>query len=405
MNRAFGIFVVGAALGGVSGVAHAQDSSSSKPQTELYVGVEVRHDSNVVRNASVASQQGLVNGDERLTPTIGVTISRPLGRNTLLLQGSLGYDFYRRNHQLNRERLNLLADGRLRAGFCELDLSPSFTRQQSDLSQLAYVSTAGIDSVRNTQQIQKYSAEVSCGRSFGLRPFADYQRAIGDNSSALRKVSDYRSNRYGGGIHYTNPIFGDLSLGYHRTDADYPHRSGTILADQTSFHTDEATVGIRRNIGAVVTADASVGYVKVSPSGTNVASFSGISYQLAVQIRPVPRLQVGLNFSADATPSLSTAALYQREHTYGGELDYALTSRTSLNLGASRQIRNYAGATNFFGPVLTNDHFSEIHAGVGLKLGERLRFDLVGGHEVRRANGTIYDYSNTYIALRTRFTL
>lgn len=406
MTRRLGILLVGVVLAQGAGVARAQEVASDKPQTDLYLAVEVRHDSNVARSdPTLATQQGLVNGDERLTPTIGVLINRPLGRNALLLQGTIGYDFYRRNHRLNRERLNLSADAKLRPGFCQLELAPSYTRQQSDLSQIGYVGTVGVDSVRNTQEIQSYRAQLSCGRSIGLQPLVEYERTIADNSNQIRQVSDYRSNRYGGGVRYANPVVGDLTLTYFRTDVEYPRRAGTTIAALSKFHSDEVSLGIKRNIGSILTADANVGYVKVTTGDPNVPSFSGVSYHLGVQLEPVSRLQVRLDFAAAAKPSLGSAALYQRQHSYSGDLNYALTSRTTLTLGASRNTRNYRGATDFYGPILTDDHLTEVHGGVGMAFGQRLRLDLVGGHELRRANGTIYDYSNTYVALRSRFTL
>ena len=40
-----------------------------------------------------------------------------------------------------------------------------------------------------------------------------------------------------------------------------------------------------------------------------------------------------------------------------------------------------------------------------MQFSPRLKLSLEAGHERRNANGTIYDYSNTYAGLRTRFTL
>lgn len=404
VKRAF--LLIGTALASNVGVARAQSAASDQPQTEIYVATEVRHDSNVARtDPTLAASRGLVNGDERLTPSIGVLINRPLGRNALMLNGSIGYDFYRRNHRLNRERLNFGADVALRPGFCEVDLAPTFSRQQSDLAQIAYLNATGIDSVRNTETVQNYHAGLTCGRRPGLQPYVEYDRGIGNNSNTVRKISDYRTNRYGGGIKFTNPAVGDLSLGYARTDASYPHRIGTPLAAQSGYHTDEVTFSFKRDIGSVLTADGGIAYVNVSTEGSGVQSFTGLSYHLGAQFEPVPRLQMHVGLESSVKPALGAAALFERAHSYSADLDYAASSRTTFSLGASRSTHNYNGATNFYGPVLTDDHLTEVHGGVGFKFGQRLQLNLVGGHEVRRANGTIYDYSNTYVALRTRFTI
>ena len=80
----------------------------SEPVTQLSASLYVRHDSNVARaDADRAAQRNLARADQRATPSIDLVVARPLGRNTLSINASAGYDFYRRNKRLNRERLSL----------------------------------------------------------------------------------------------------------------------------------------------------------------------------------------------------------------------------------------------------------------------------------------------------------
>ena len=67
--------------------------------------------------------------------------------------------------------------------------------------------------------------------------------------------------------------------------------------------------------------------------------------------------------------------------------------------------RKYRGAQANFGPLLEEDRFRRIFAGMTMRAGRRLQLTLEGGHERRNATGTIYDYDSAYLGLRGRLTL
>ncbi|MGC7532536.1 hypothetical protein ACPWML_26315, partial [Pandoraea pneumonica] len=81
------------------------------------------------------------------------TVNKALGRNSLTLSGFAGYDFYRRNKQLNRERLGLNADLGLVGGPCFLHLRPGFSRMQSDLGDIIPISAEGVTDRRSVRNV------------------------------------------------------------------------------------------------------------------------------------------------------------------------------------------------------------------------------------------------------------
>jgi hypothetical protein len=386
----------------------AQSVPTDRAVTEIAFTLDGLYQSNVAQaNADLAALRGLHRSDFRVTPGVDVVLVRPFGRNTLRLNGFAGYDFYTRNHSLDRERLGLNADARLNFGPCLVSLRPSIVRQQSQLSQIYFIDTPGIDSVRNTETVQVYAGDVRCGRTYGLRPVAGYEHSIGDNSNNVRKISDYRGDRYFGGVGYNNPSFGNFTLTYEHNRIVYPHRDALVsplfLADR--YTGDTVRLEAERDIGSIVTIKGSVAYFTVKAPVANVRDFKGLGWQLEGTIQPASRLQLTLTTEHRPEPSLGAEALYSIESKYGALATYALTSRTSLFLGGSLDKRDYRGATGVFGPVLTDDRLIRLRAGATLAMSPRVKLTAEAGHETRNANGNIYDFSNTFIGLGARYAL
>ena len=389
-----------------TGASAAQGTAAAKPQMDINFSLEVRHDTNVARtNDVLATARGLKRADERVTPGIQVNVVRPLGRHTLSVNGFVGYDFYRHNTRLNRERIGISASAGINAGPCLLTLSPSIERRQSELNSVAFVNVPGVDSFKNTQTTQDYSAELRCGRRTGLRPLARYERVIGDNSNALRRISDFRSNKYSAGVGYTNPILGDFTVTYDRDNTSYPRRFSTGPNPFGGFHSDDVKITARRNIGSLIVANASLAYTHLRPQLSNVRSFNGLSWSLEATVRPTTRLSAELSFSNSVSPSLGAAAVYQRAQNVVLNATYALTPSTSVKASVSHGRHRYEGASTIYGPLLTNDTLTRFSAGVSYWWNRKVQFNIDVGHERRNANGTIYDYSSSYIALTTKYKL
>ena len=82
--------------------------SDTAPVSDVKFDVTAEFNSNVARSdAARAAARDLSRSDQRITPGLSVDLARNLGQTRLWLNGSAGYDFYRRNSQLNRERIGL----------------------------------------------------------------------------------------------------------------------------------------------------------------------------------------------------------------------------------------------------------------------------------------------------------
>lgn len=392
---------------GLVGHAAAQ-GLPPQPVTEISASLDVRHDSNVARtSADRASTRGLTPSDQRATPSLNLLYSRPLGRNTVAINASAGYDFYRRNPRLNRERLSLGATGAAMAGPLAFDLGAQFARAQSDPADLTPLAIPGVESIRNTQTTQDYNAKVRLGsQPYGFKPVASFGYSQGNNSNPRRRFANYNSKTYGGGISYESPVIGYWDLQFLRSKIDYPNREAVL--PQSGFTTDRVTLSARRDLGAVLVANGSVSWISLKPElsgGGGVSSFNSIGYNLGLTAVPTPDLRFAGSFGRNVGPSLGTDALYQVSNSYSVTAAYALSSDISFRLSGAINDLKYAGAGQVFSLPLVSSVQRSVTAGVDLAQTRPLRVGLDLGYVQRDANSTFFDYSSFYAGIRTSFRL
>lgn len=373
---------------------------------EVGLNFDLRYMGNAVgASEATAAARGLVLSDQRLTVGVDVVVSRDLGRNNLKLAATVGYDFYRRNERLNRERVGLRGDVGINVGPCLAQVGAKLDRRQSDLDSIAFVNLPGQDSVRNTETVQSYRIESRCGYVYGLRPSLGYEHASGDNSNPLRDISDYKSNRVFGGIAYDHPVFGKAKLTYEHEKLNFGNRVATPLAAYSGYQTDEVRLQLSRDIGTLLTADAMLAYTWLKPSNAAAQDFKGTTWRVGGTIKPGTRLQIRAFTERSIQPSLGAEALYSKQMMNEVRASYALSERLSASGGFNLRKRDYEGAQANFGPLLDEDKFRRIFAAMTLRTSRRLDLSLEGGHERRNATGTIFDYSGGYVGLRGRLKL
>lgn len=386
-------------------VAATPGTASAQPRreaiTQLEASLAVRHDSNVARSdAQRALERNLTRADQRATPSLDLIVSRPLGRNTFTINASAGYDFYRRNKRLNRERLSFGGVSNLMAGPVTLDLSANFARRQSDPGDIVPLLIPGADSIRNTETTQDYNASAKFGTSpYGLKPMASFGYSRGTNSNDRRSIANYDSTRYGGGVAYDSPALGSFTAQYLRNQTDYPDRPAIFT--QSGFTTDRFELTGKRELGAIITASAGVSWISLKPDDDGTESFDSVGYNVSITAVPTPDLQVTGNFSRDVSPSLGTDALYQVGNNYSIGATYQLSRAHSLSVRGVLDDRNYAGAGRVFGIALTESVQRQVSATWAIDSGRPLSVALDVGYQDREANGTFFDYNSFYAGIRT----
>lgn len=402
-----GAAALGAAAVLAAGAATAQSAATAiSPEDEgihANVGLDVGYDSNVARSAGAILAAGR-RSDMRATPSINVTVAKLLGRNSLTLDANAGYDFYRRNAQLNRERLGFGADLGLVGGPCTLHLRPSIQRAQSDLGDIIPIDIPGRRSVSNTATTQSYGGELQCGDSYGFRPLITGEHTAGNNSEALRRISNYRTNTYGAGVAYGDPTYGEFTLRVTRQDTSYPDRPAFFGVGD--FSTKRISFDAQRSIGSMLSGSAGVSYVMVRPEAGSLArDFNGFGWNVGLTFVPTTDLRLTAATSRNVTPSLGNDSLYQINRTYSLTGDYAFSERLKANVTGSINKVRYNGSGGFFGPVLNDSLNHVLSASLSLTASRRLTYTLYGGYQDRTTNNTIYNYHSYFVGLRTSFAL
>ena len=85
----------------------AQEMPTVQTKREWKVGVraESYYDDNISRSSSVlTTQRNLSKDDYVLLPAVTATLVQPFGRQSVFLNGDVGYAFHRYNDELNRRR-------------------------------------------------------------------------------------------------------------------------------------------------------------------------------------------------------------------------------------------------------------------------------------------------------------
>jgi len=384
------------ALAAVPAAAQLRDTVPER-HVDFGVSIDELYDTNVSRTADQgASLRGLRQEDFRITPAATVDALVLLGRQTLSATGSLGYDFYNRNTRLNRERIGLNGALGLNVAGCSGSVTAGYARRQSDLGDLLILTgdTRDIARFRNTEEIKTVGASAICGGAIGLRPTASINQTWADNSTDFRQFSDYRSTVVSGGLAYSQPTLGTVTVFASAGQTTFPNRRFVAGGDEDGF--DQASIGGRfeRRIGARLRGSAELSYTKVSPDRAGVRGFGGLTWNGSLIAQVGDRLQVTGLVSRAVQASNRVDANYFIEKNYALNATYALSPRLNLVGGVLQTDRDFNGSTGVFGPVLLEDRVRSVNAGARLRWSRLVTLALTGVHEEREANGSFYDYTS-----------
>lgn len=384
--------------------AQAQAQSEQLPERRLQLGVSAQgvYDSNISHTSrELAERRGLSVDDFRFTPAVTIDALLPIGRQSLSVLGSLGYDIYARNSRLDSERVSLDAAAGLRIASCDATLTANYARRQSELGDLFFigdVSEALTRRIKNKEDIKALGLSAACGDNIGLRPTASVQQTWVDNSSGLRRIADYNQTTFTGGVAYAQPSFGLLTLFGTYSTTEFPNRSAFAgLSGDDGFKSRGGGIRFERAIGARLSGLVEVSYTSTD-SDRAVSDFSGITYRGAITQEIGSRMQLTLDVSRAVLPSNRVDANYSVEKLYSANLDYALSERAVLYVTGVARDRNYRGGFLVFGPSLVNDHLRSGTVGARYSMGRGINLTLSGTRESRSANGTIFDYKSTRVA-------
>jgi len=364
---------------------------------DISFDLQVRHDSNVARADSIrAAQRGLHRSDQRLTPSITADIATPLGSHSFGLQGSVGYDFYNHNSQLNRERLALESQLGLNLPVCDTTLTAGISRRQSDLGEVGQLpGVTGTDSVKNAETSKSVGASFSCGGAFGLRPIASVGYTDARNSNSARDLTDYDSFSYSGGVGYVHPSIGELELFVRRAETRFPNQPRLIGGGKDGYNVMSYGGRFSRSIGSRLRGSVELSYTDLNPRGPIANDFNGLNWAVELDAQISQRLLIHSALSRSIVSTLTVDSAYHVDTLYLIDASYAINERLTLKTGFSHLPRRYYNGQTTFGPALTKDHQNVGYATLVYAFSPKINFSFDIGRETRNANGNFYDYKNT----------
>jgi len=386
-------------------VAHAQAAgpvAAGGSRTDIGVSVQGTYDSNVSRSsASLADARGIAQDDYIVTPSINFDLARPVGRQSVFLTGSVGYDFYARDHILDREQVDISGGAALQAGGCHATVMADYARRQSQLQDLEFTGV-----LENLEIDQLYRVSADCARPIGFSPTGSVSESITNNSQFLQKSADHRTFTGTAGLLYSNPGLGQLQVfgEYDKTD----YTDNIIVFDGLGFlgpaqgyKAYSGGVSYTRNVGSRLNLTAQVSYMDLRPDMAGEPGFDGLTYKLNGTLQLGSRLKVSGDFERGAIPANRIGVSYARNESEQVSLSYAATTRVTLGLGGFVQENRYVGSPLNLDPTLfvTHDRVSGLFASAGLKLGQKTSLVLDCRWEQQTADIAAFSYDDLRVSL------
>lgn len=364
------------------------------PPDGLSVSPTIRlvYDTNVLRQSE--QFRGGDTDDLRITPGVDVTFRKQFGLHQISAVGSLGYDFYQRFDDLNRERINLLAKGDFKVtGLCYLRPSARLNFAQSNLADQGEL-------VGNTQRTQDYSVTAQCDKPYGYYPVLTLGYLTTDNSASSRRVFDINTRSVGLGFAYSKASLGDVRLMFNYDAFRRPNHdedSSTISGGADNYH-----VGIefKRAVAPRLSWNAGLSYIHTKAQDSRVEDFSGLGYHVGANYRPWPTLSVVLDVTRSTRNQSNTGATYVLETDFSLRADGKLGSRSTVQAGASYGKRQFKGELLIDTDDLrSSDKTTALFAGYRYALRSRLNAGFELRHEWRESDLNRYRYRYTSSSL------
>ncbi len=361
----------------------------------------ILYDSNFAGGQTfVATTKNLHKDDISYAPSAKVSSYLPIGRETVFVDGSFGYDYHQYNSSLNHARINATAGVAGQFGHCALSITDSFAESQSNQADLPLQVT------KNIQTSQSIGGQGSCSTGSGLGAFLSARNSTTNNSTRIGLV-DAKGFQLSGGLSYQNTYAGAISLFTSYSTTEYKDSDPTA-PPTPGYKSYSVGMSYARPIGTRLKGSVEVSYQSVHPDSLNTTvvgappttprkTFSSFSSQGSLDYRVTPRLSTNLTFVRAVQPTLQKGSSLAILESVQGNARYALSSRLSATFGASWRRINYRSDGTIVTPlpnVISNDELTAYFTGLSYKVGRRGSLALDARWQTRNTNLTIFDYSD-----------
>jgi hypothetical protein len=426
-NILLGLLMIGSA-----GTAIAQTTSSRPPSfgaqprpsttvtrnIGIRAAVDVGYDTNAFGLNDALIARGSLGtrskDDVSVTPSLQLDIALPFGRQSAYLRGVIGYDFFLKNPQLDRERIQLDGGVNLQVGSgCSGLVNAAYGRFRTNAGDIFAVDDEPLIRNVNTQESRSFGARAQCGGAIGLTPSVGYQHASVRNDSPFFALNDVNSDSFDASLGYSRPSLGRVSVYGTYTISEFLNRNvlgfPAVIPGIPNDGVKSYSAGVRfeRSLGTRIAGTIAAGYTWVDPKNVFSSRFRGSSYSLNLNVRPYERLSIDLLASRSAEVANTVFASYSLSEVYSLNGTFRLNGRTSLNFGSSFQTRDYRGEfpTVDSAVLLSHDEFVRAYVGFAYDLNRRIRLNGLFSQQRRKADNPLFNFNNTSVSLGASFSL
>lgn len=393
------IAIMSTAMAAMPAAAQLRRSAEGKRRVDVTASAQLLYDSNAVLSDPRLSG-GRSGSDVSVAPALNMDIFVPRATGDVFLNGNIGYNFYRKYTQLNREQIQLTGGFDQRVSSCVGHGEVQYGRRLSDIRNLAPQETA--QSINNTEEERQYSADIGCGGTIGLRPSVGFSRDEIRNSSASRQFADSVSNTVTAQLGYALPSLGVLSVFGRIGDTSYTRRP-LVNGQKDGVKIRSAGVQLERSVGVRSSLTGSVNYTSVDPKLPGAQKFRGLGFNLSAAYRG-DLFGLQLTGSRTIEPSRLLFASYDVTTNVRGTLSRQFTPRLSGSLSAGYERRQFRASPAFAtSPLFSSrsDKLIDYSANVQYAATQRISVSLNATHSKRTSNAQLIPYDANRVSLTT----
>ena len=417
--------VIGAAVGVSSPAAAAPGGGA----TGLRLGAtgEILYDSNQLRSGASPSGR---RDDVRYSPSGSILYDRLLGRGSVSVNGTAGYDFFQNNSFLNRNRFGAGVNLTGQAGSrCSANVRANYSNRQNGVGSLGnstlLTPSRGVIApntipvtddlippddigrlIDNRQIVVSYGINATCGAPGGRLSFGGgATHSSLDNGSPLRSFANSNSNVYSlfAGLGVFRP--GQLQVNGSYSTISYPNNlivPGAPVFPRnfnTGVKTYQAGLTYSRPIGNKLVGSVGLSYLTARPGGGQ-QPYSAPAYNISLSYRPGSRLSLAATGARSVLSSTGAGALYRVVDSVNLSAAYDISPSISARANAGLTANNYKVPFAIPGEPARRSDSAKI-VGLGVTYQPRPLYD-VGfyvSQSFRSSNANILNYNSTRASL------
>jgi hypothetical protein len=357
-------------------------------RARLGMEVRVQYDDNILRlDEDRPASPDRSKDDVRTAVSAVVDVAQRISRQRVFLRGAAGYDFYRKNRFLNRERIDATGGLNWRVGArCDGEASFGYGRGQSELEELGAP-------LRNTRESRTLFLDGGCTLAAGLRPDFGYRRRTIHNSATVRMRSDLNAERISAGLAYKGRGRLDFAVALASERLGFPNRPlRDGRADATRVRSATLRVTAR---GADLIASGVLGYVEADSRNPTADRFSGLSGGASLAWVPGTRLRLSASARREVGASGNIAAGYFLANRGEVIARYRVGRAVDVELGGLLERRRFRGADPASAGARSFDRSAEARVAVGWSPVDRFRIGLEATHARRTTDALYGTYRST----------